>query len=362
MIFLTVLFSSLMYGENVSASGYPRNIDRLKVGETVYFQVEVKKVTPKYILILHANGLSQVKLSDLSEIWQKRFGYNRQKELEFENKRLMERDAAIQQKKPEKKNSIKSEQKVSRNISAMRMTHPLNWPSTPVKILDSIDLRPRFHQLKLGMKDQNRRSTCTIFSMVMAYEYELAVKQKKGVELSEEFLVWAVRKYDQPEGGFGTGFNLYQVAQRIVKTGLPDNEAYRDSIDGDFSLPPPPEIVAQAARRAGSRVRWLTPKKDPELLFNQAIHALNAGHPVVMGLKWPHSKTLRNTALLDKQIPVTRHAVTLVGYSSESGKSESVRFIFKNSWGRTWGLNGCGFMSREYFLKNVDLGLTFDLN
>ena len=48
-------------------------------------------------------------------------------------------------------------------------------------------------------------------------------------------------------------------------------------------------------------------------MLNQVLHALNAGSPVVIALRWPNPRTIRHTALLNKQNPVSNHAVTLVG-------------------------------------------------
>ena len=51
-------------------------IDRLQVGDKIYHEVEIKKVTPKALLIKHSAGIAQVLLVDLSPEYQEKFGYN----------------------------------------------------------------------------------------------------------------------------------------------------------------------------------------------------------------------------------------------------------------------------------------------
>ena len=46
--------------------------------------------------------------------------------------------------------------------------------------------------------------------------------------------------------------------------------------------------------------------------------------------------------------PDRGHAVTLVGYKSDSGRIEDAYFIYKNSWGPTWGQGGYGTVTYRY--------------
>ncbi len=82
------------------------------------------------------------------------------------------------------------------------------------------------------------------------------------------------------------------------------------------------------------------------------VHILNEGVPFCVGMNWP-SETRSRSAVLDKQPgnPYYTHAVALVGYRCPDGTPESLRFIFKNSWGESWGMGGYGEVSYAYLSK-----------
>ena len=79
------------------------------------------------------------------------------------------------------------------------------------------------------------------------------------------------------------------------------------------------------------------------------VHALNAEVPVAIGMRWPHARTLR-TGYISEQKPILdyAHAVTLVGYRCPTGRLENTVFIFKNSYGGTWGQGGYGQVTYGY--------------
>ena len=77
--------------------------------------------------------------------------------------------------------------------------------------------------------------------------------------------------------------------------------------------------------------------------------------PVVVGLRWPHWRSLHPAPLLSGQTPREgrAHAVAIVGYVSEDGQPDNLRFIFKNSWGIRWGVGGSGFATIGYLHRNL---------
>ena len=89
------------------------------------------------------------------------------------------------------------------------------------------------------------------------------------------------------------------------------------------------------------------------------IHVLNNDLPVVLALRWPHQNATQG-GLLSTQPPILdyAHAVTVVGYTCDTGKTGDVRFIFKNSWGPKWGASGYGYVDMQYLEKNL-LGAAF---
>ena len=45
--------------------------------------------------------------------------------------------------------------------------------------------------------------------------------------------------------------------------------------------------------------------------------------------------------------------MTIVGYFTENGQPDGLRFIFKNSWGIRWGTGGYGFATIDYLQRNL---------
>jgi hypothetical protein len=116
---------------------------------------------------------------------------------------------------------------------------------------------------------------------------------------------------------------------------------------------PGPEAVADGATRRGLDAARL-PIRKPDTILH-IVNALNNGKPVVIGVAWPAQRTLRHNHLVSQQAPLDGpgHAVTLVGYRCETGRSQDVVFIFRNSYGMDWGLAGCGFMTADYLQANL---------
>ena len=102
------------------------------------------------------------------------------------------------------------------------------------------------------------------------------------------------------------------------------------------------------------------PGRDSTTRLANIVHSLNAGVPVVIGLRWPHYSTVR-AGFLSEQKPILdySHAVTIVGYRSPTGRLEDTIFAFKNSYGSGWGMGGFGEATfpylRQYLLSAVML-------
>lgn len=330
-------------------------IERIEAAGRVYLDVSVRRVTPKALIIQHSKGIAKVLFEDMSPELQARFGYDPDKAAIYEWE-LIQKEKTVLDKRRE------AVPEVTKDTVIFVVRKPVStsgfWPGVEPRLEREVDLRPLFRQLGLGSKDQNRRGSCAVFSVVSALEYEYAKKFKEGTEFSEEFVIWAVRKYDDPQAGIGRGFNLWQIASRVSLLGIPENSIYREAVGGDFGADPPALVFEDASRRKGAAIREIVQGEEKDFVLNQVLHALNAGSPVVIGLRWPNPRTIRHTALLDKQNPVSHHAVTLVGYRSKSGSKDDLRLIFKNSWGSSWGVGGHGFMTYAYFVENVEGGFT----
>ncbi|QXD32087.1 hypothetical protein [Candidatus Pelagisphaera phototrophica] len=60
------------------------------------------------------------------------------------------------------------------------------------------------------------------------------------------------------------------------------------------------------------------PGRDKNIFLGNIVHTLNPRWPVVVGMGWPSSWSIRRAAFLDGQTPRGNygHAVTLVGFRS----------------------------------------------
>jgi hypothetical protein len=223
---------------------------------------------------------------------------------------------------------------------------------------------------QLGVKDQGRRPSCSVFAVVSALEYQNAILTGKAEKLSEEYLIWATRRVTQrpvridgsdgagdaePLGNEDAGFSLWEVVSALRAYGVPPQEVMPNTLGGSMHLiPDPSEEVVEAARSRRRVYIHLMAARDRASQVSAMTHALNAGVPVVIGVRWPHYRTIRG-GVLSEQKPRAdyAHAVTLVGYTCRSGRPEDVSFIFKNSYGARWGQGGYGRVTYRYLEENL---------
>lgn len=99
--------------------------------------------------------------------------------------------------------------------------------------------------------------------------------------------------------------------------------------------------------------------------LNQDLTTLKAAlynnNPIVYGVR-VYESFMTKAARFSGEIPMPKietemlkggHAIMLVGYDDEAGK-----FIFRNSWGTSWGAQGYGYMPYEYVMSQ-DLASDF---
>jgi hypothetical protein len=239
----------------------------------------------------------------------------------------------------------------------------------PAEIRAEVDLRPKFFQLELGVKNQGRRPSCAIFAVVSALEYQNAELAGKAEKFSEEYLVWATRKSVQripPPGGAGAaeeakedadeGFSLSEVVNALRGYGIPLQATMPNTFGKKIgAIEEPPASVIQEAQNHHRVFVHPVPGRDRATRINNLVHALNAGIPVAIGVAWPNYRSLRG-GFLDRQKPQSGsgHAITLVGYKAPSGRLEDAVFVFKNSYGVDWGQGGYGTATYVYLESNLD--------
>ena len=371
--FIALLLSIVPFSTALSQEG--ARFDKLEAGEVVYYRVKVTKVSPRSISILHSKGIAQVMLEDLSPELQERFGYNTtaaevyQKELDARNKEA--REARL-------KTVEKRTRKTPENDKSERI---LNRFGTPPILQERVDLRSKFRELELITKSQGRRPSCSVFAVVSALEFQNALVAGKPEKLSEEYLIWATRKtlgqaqatsasgtYPVDEelssGDADAGFHLIEVVQALRSYGIPLSEQMRNTYGKSMAkIQEPSEELINIARTRRKVYSYLITGRDSVAQIDGIIHALNEAVPVVIGIGWPHYKSLMEAPILSGQKPRSGygHAVTVVGYKCETGQYKDILFAFKNSYGRRWGVNGYGYATYPYLQKHLNSAVFLDV-
>lgn len=358
------LLSVLMASVNLGLDRY----DTLLVGEKVYRDVVVRSENASSLIVMHSGGLAQIPFESLSKEIQDRYGYSGESDesRKADLERIRRRQIIESQQRIEHLRQEEADARL-RRLSKGAGLALQNFGVPPVVEFE-VDLRPKFKELGIGIRNQGRRPSCAIHAAVGALEYLEGRRLGKAENLSEYYLYWATLKtlgrYDQSENwenqegsDSDAGFQLNEVFQALRAYGVPNSEEASDlgsdSKNGELEAPSQ-EIIQKARVRSGIRA-FEIPGRDKNILLGNIVHALNAGEPVVVGMGWPLFRAIRKTAYLDNQTPRENygHAVTLVGYRSPTRRLEDITFVFKNSWGVKWGASGYGYVRYHYMVKHL---------
>ena len=354
--------SRILAAPSVSVpAGLRVKLGTLRIGNTVYSDVTLLSVNARTIVIAHSGGLASIRLRDLPHDLQTRFGYDPAAEAAADAALEHASERAALQRRPAASPAAGNESKFETLLRSF---------GQPPEIRNETDLRPRFFQLALDVKNQGRRPSCAVFAVVSALEYQNAEVTGQPEKFSEEYLIWATRKTLQrsppsaeasasgrPEAPEDSdeGFSLSDVALALRVYGIHPqsampNAGYRSM---DAIPEPSPEVIEQAHTHRRVFVHFV-PGHDAAVQIDNIIQALNAGVPVAIGLRWPNFRAIRD-GLLSEQAPVpgAMHAVTLVGYRSGDGGAGGVVFLFKNSYGPSWGEGGYGRVTSGYLRNHL---------
>jgi hypothetical protein len=340
--------------------------ERWVVGDTVFEEVRVLSTSPSAVTIRHRGGLAQVPFSDLPEALRRRFAFDPMQAaahdaaVQAENERRAAEAAIVAQ---QRRNEVAERSGVARTATE-RALQRFGRPAPVV----NVDLREEFRALDLVAKNQGRRPSCSVFAVVSALEIQRAKLTGTVEKLSEEYLVWATRRQlgltvgdtsrvheGDDVGDRDAGYALGEVLAALRAYGIPLQAAMPNTYglaQAEISSPPD-HVIAEAQNRRDVFLHRVT-GRTTEAQIDNLLHALAEGVPVVVGMRWPHSRTLRQP-LLSEQAPVPgyAHAVTIVGCYSETGRKEDLRFIFRNSWGIRWGVGGHGFVTYDYLRRHL---------
>jgi len=229
------------------------------------------------------------------------------------------------------------------------------------------DLRPTTTQLGLRIRDQGNRGTCSVHAMTFLVEYMAATRRNHNYfDLSEEYLNTvgnrASGKID--DGDFFAILDEGYRSYGIVPEG---SFAYQSSYNQ--SLVPSAQLVTQGKASLQSDrllARFVKPWNNTfgasDAQLGDVLKLLKANVPVAVGMWWPQKGKFQTTSVAGVNLIadlgrapagalVDGHSVVLVGYAQHSQFPGGGYFIFRNSWGPSWGDRGYGYISFQYLSR-----------
>lgn len=352
-------------------------IQEMDTGRQVYRDVTIRAMNARTVTIQHPGGMVSLLLRDLPVALRARLGYDPRAEaaadLKFERER-----AHAEALRAAEEDRARTERSGALQRRYEQLMQDFTGPAVPRA---EVDLRPRFAELSLGVKNQGRRPSCAIFAITGAFEYLNAEIAGKAERLSEEYLLWATLSVarkpaagerdlapsdvpDEADPLHGdTGFSLEEVALGLRTFGIPPASSMPNTFGKALrEIPAPsPAVIEEARGRRQVAVHRL-PGRDTASVLQRVVQVLNAGIPVPIGVRWPHYATLRRAYLSEQQtVQGYSHAVTIVGYRCPTGKIEDCVFIFRNSYGNQWGQAGYGNATWSYLHRNLLIAILLEV-
>lgn len=223
-----------------------------------------------------------------------------------------------------------------------------------------VDLRP----LQTPVKSQDNRDTCAYFAVTALIESTIKNLTGQEYDISEEYEIFRHKVLSpwRPEVEFGNtydlllnfsnGFFFYEEKTLPYQKSSPDfTQPFSSEQMNFFDLTKKkaPRVDYRSLRSKIISQMWV--RSPWSQLFMQE---LDAQRPVVVTLKvsMAHINDQKGTFTYSPAIDADcaagkiacgGHAVLLVGYDDVQKV-----FMFKNSWGPKWGLEGYGFVSFDH--------------
>lgn len=207
--------------------------------------------------------------------------------------------------------------------------------------MEEVDLRYFF----TPVKDQGKRNTCVAFAATAGHEY----LRKDGIDLSEEFLYWGCKRID---GQFlDNGTTLCSAISTLKNLGQAKEENW--PYDPEYVISPQTYFPSNEAEieASGNKVEY--GERIP-IDINIVQKKIEEGYAIIIGVLLYKEFFEPQNGLIEYPKKITsifgKHAILVVGWNSSIANGV---LIIRNSWGESWGVNGYGFLTYEYFIKNT---------
>jgi C1A family cysteine protease len=202
----------------------------------------------------------------------------------------------------------------------------------------SIDLR----SMLPPCYDQGNIGSCTANALIAAYQY------LKPVFMGSRLFLYYNERVLENSTKFDAGAYLYDGVKTMIKNGV-CAESEWPYIPNKFSVKPLDVCYKSALDHQVLQAFNVTQTLD------QMKACLSAGFPFVVGILCYNafvSTTVARNGIVSmpakNERPIGGHAILIVGYDDGTK-----RWIFRNSWGATWGDRGYGYLPYEYLTSKT---------
>jgi len=225
----------------------------------------------------------------------------------------------------------------------------------------SVDLR----EWCSPIENQGNLGSCTAHAGVGIIEYYERKSFERHIEASRLFLYKVTRNLMKIKGD--TGAYLRTTMGAMILFGVPPEPYWPYSDEGNkFDEEPPAFCYAFAQNYQTLKYFRHDPSgsKSDEILKKVKTY-LASGHPVMFGFTVYNSiEQAEETGKIPfpsaKEKVEGGHAVAAVGYDDKmkiknkyGGVTTTGALLIRNSWGKTWGDKGYGWLPYDYVLKRL---------
>jgi|SRR5579871_3483688 len=211
-------------------------------------------------------------------------------------------------------------------------------PYRPEKLPQKVDL----HALCPPVYDQGDLGSCTANAVAAALDFERKRQKLQFISPSRLFIYYNERVIENSVAS-DSGAMLRDGIKTVAAQGA-CAEPLWPYIPDKFADPPPPGCYTAA--RQDRALSYSRVPQDPA----QMKTCLASGYPFVFGFSVYESFESDEVAKTGKvpmpgpnETAIGGHAVLAVGYSDASQ-----RFLVRNSWGASWGINGYFTIPYQY--------------
>jgi C1A family cysteine protease len=232
---------------------------------------------------------------------------------------------------------------------------------TASKLPASVDLR----QWCSPIEDQGDLGSCTAQAGAGVIEYYERKAFGRHTDTSRLFLYKATRNLMKAKGD--TGGYLRTTIGAMVLFGVPPEE-YWPYTDDEKKFDKEPNAFTYAFAANFQTIKYFRhdpPDRTPAKVLTQLKTYLAKGHPAMFGFTVYNSidqaeETGRIPYPSKKERIEGGHAIVAVGYNDKikiknthDDKETTGALLIRNSWGKSWGEDGYGWLPYDYVRKGL---------